>query len=524
VTGLSEHTTLNTTIFVVVLVVTLVLVYRVATRNATTADYFAARRSFGSGANGLAITGDYLSAGTILGGVGLAVLGGLDTMVVLVAAALTWPLGAVLFSEQPRNVGQYTISDVLAFRMRQRPVRAATATVTLVVSLLYLTSQMAAAGSMIALLLNVSSLLGKLVIITVVGTVMITYVLVGGMRGTTYVQIIKAALVLAAFALITVFLLGRFGFDIPHLLSQANSRTVPGREITRPGLLFPGTTAGRLDLISAVTGLVLGGATVPHVMMRYFTVSSGKQARKSAAWATLAICGFYLTLALLGYGALALVGGRTIATTSGGGNAALPLLAFEIGGSWLLGVICAVAFMATLAVVAGVTLTVSATVAQDVYGTLVKRGEADGPALIRVARIVAVLVGLLAIAAGTLAVKQNVALLVIIALSLSASALVAPILYTLYWRRFTTRGTVWAIWGGLLAGLVVVAFSHTVSGAPDAWLPQFDFAFVPIKNPAIIGVPASFLLGFLGTVLSRPENEGRTAELEVRALTGIGSS
>jgi cation/acetate symporter len=441
-----------------------------------------------------------------------------------IAAASTWPLAVLLFSQLPRNIGQYTVSDVIAFRMRQRPVRAATATATLVVSLVYLICQMAAAGSMMALLLNVQTRLGQLLIVSAVGLVMVTYVLVGGMRGTTYVQIIKAVLMLGATALMTVFLLGRFGFDFSALLGEAIERSAAGSRVTEPGLLFQGSGMGGLDLMSAFFGVLLGGATMPHVMMRYFAVPSGKQARKSAAWATFSICSFYMMLLVLGYGAVALVGGDTIRNAPGGENSALPLLAYEIGGPVLIGIICAIAFAATLAVVAGLTLTASATFAQDVYGAVFKRGEADGRSMIRVARTVAVLIGVLAVAGGTLAINQDAALLAIIALSLGAAVNVAPILYSIYWRRFNTAGALWSIWGGLVTGVALVALSPTVSGDPDSWLPQFDFALVPIRNPAIIAVPVSVLLGYLGTVLSRDDESGSYAELEVRSLTGIGAS
>jgi cation/acetate symporter len=349
-------------------------------------------------------------------------------------------------------------------------------------------------------------------------------VLVGGMKGTTWVQIIKAAILILSAALITVFLLGKFGFSFSNLLEAAAERSPMGEGLLEPGGQYGATDTSKLDFVSLSLALVLGVASLPHVLMRFYTVPNSREARRSVVWATSCMFVFYLCTLVIGFGAAALVGPDEIKGSPGGENSAAPLLALHIGGTLLLGIVSAVAFATILAVVAGLTITASASFAHDVYANIFKRGKADPAREVRVARLTAVAVGVLAIAGGILANGQNVAFLVALALAVAASANLSTLLYTLFWKRFNTTGTLWGIYGGLIACLVLVFFSPVVSGFPDSIVKGVDFHWFPLKNPGLVSIPFSFLCGFLGTMFSRSKTDPKLqAEMEVRSLTGIGS-
>ncbi|CAM3499000.1 cation acetate symporter [Kibdelosporangium persicum] len=516
---------LNMAVFGLFVVVTLVIVANVNRRHATANDYFTAGGAFGGGKNGLALSGDFLSAASFLGIAGAIAIHGYDGFLFSIGFLVAWLVNLLLIAELVRNTGRFTMGDVLSYRMRARPVRAAAATSTLVISFFYMLAQMAGAGGVVALLLGVHDGTGQAVVITVVGVVMMLYVLVGGMRGTTWVQIIKAAMLVLCVALMTVFLLGKFGFDLSALLRQAAANNVKGERILDPGGMFGRSGTSKLNFISLALALVLGAAGLPHVLMRFYTVPNAVQARRSVIWAVGTMTVFYLATLIIGYGASALVGSRRILSATGGQNSAAPLLAYEIGGTLLLGVVAAVAFATILAVVAGLTLTASASFAHDVYANIFKRGRANPGSEVRVARLTAVVVGGLAIAGGILANGQNVAFLVGLAFAFAASANLSTLLYSLFWRRFNTSGTLWGMYGGLVSCLALVAVSPVVSGRPWSLFPSVDFAWFPLSNPGIVSIPVSFVLGFLGTVLSRDKgDERKQAEMEVRSLTGLTPS
>ncbi|TCO56534.1 solute symporter family protein [Actinocrispum wychmicini] len=515
---------LNMVVFGAFVLVTLVIVTKVNRRKGSAADYFTAGAAFGGGKNGLALSGDFLSAASFLGIAGAIAIHGYDGFLYSIGFLVAWLVNLLLIAELVRNTGRFTMGDVLSYRMRARPVRAAAATSTLVISFFYMLAQMAGAGSVVALLLDVRDRTGQSVVIGVVGVVMMLYVLVGGMRGTTWVQIIKAAILVVCAVLMSVFLLGKFGFDFTALLDQAAHNNVRGDHVLAPGGMFGQSPTSKLDFVSLALALVLGAAGLPHVLMRFYTVPNAVQARRSVIWAVCTMTVFYLATLIIGYGASALVGSERILAATGGENSAAPLLAYEIGGTLLLGVVSAVAFATILAVVAGLTLTAAASFAHDVYANIFRNGRTDPAAEVRVARLTAVLVGALAIAGGILANGQNVAFLVGLAFAFAGSANLSTLLYSLFWRRFNTRGTLWGMYGGLVSCLVLVCLSPVVSGTPTSILPGVDFAVFPLSNPGIVSIPLSFVLGFLGTVLSRDRGEKRKqAEMEVRSLTGIGS-
>ncbi|WP_410653408.1 cation acetate symporter [Amycolatopsis sp. cmx-4-54] len=515
---------LNIAVFALFVAITLYVVYRVSTRNSSTSDYYAAGSAFTGRQNGIALSGDFLSAASFLGIAGAIAIHGYDGFLYSIGFLVAWMVDLLLIAELLRNTGRFTMGDVLSFRMKQRPVRAAAATSTLVISFFYMLAQMAGAGGLVALLLDIHGGIGQALVIGVVGVVMVLYVLVGGMKGTTWVQIIKATILLLTGALITVFLFGKFGFSFSNLLAAAADKSPLGDELLQPGGSYGKSEVTKLDFVSLALALVLGAAALPHVLMRFYTVPNSREARRSVVWATACMTLFYLCTLVIGFGAAALVGPEAIKNAPGGENSAAPLLALNIGGTVLLGVVSAVAFATILAVVAGLTITASASFAHDVYANIFKNGKAEPASEVRVARLTAVAVGAFAIVGGILANGQNIAFLVALAFAVAASANLSTLLYSLFWKRFNTTGTLWGIYGGLIASLVLVFFSPVMSGAADSIITGVDFHWFPLKNPGLVSIPFSFLCGFVGTFVGRSKADPvKHAEMEVRSLTGIGS-
>jgi len=526
---------LNIGIFLAFVIITLIIVVRVSKRATSGAsDFYTAGGGFTGPQNGIAISGDYLSAASFLGIAGAIALYGYDGFLYSIGFLVAWLVALLLVAELLRNTGRFTMGDVLAFRMRQRPVRAAAATSTLAVSFFYLLAQMAGAGGLVALLLDVTSKAGQSLVIAVVGVVMIAYVLIGGMRGTTWVQIIKAVLLIIGAAVMTIWVLALYGFNLSALLGDAVAKGgEAGAKLLGPGAQYGKSALTKLDFISLALALVLGTAGLPHILMRFYTVPTAKEARRSVQWAIGLIGLFYLFTLVLGYGAGALVGPAAINAAPGKANSAAPLLAYALGGTVLLGLIAAVAFATILAVVAGLTITASASFAHDIYANVIKRGEVDGKnEEVKVARITAVVIGIVAILGGILANGQNIAFLVALAFAVAASANLPTILYSLFWKRFNTSGALWSIYGGLVISIGLIIFSPVVSGKKDAngnltasMIQGVDFHWFPLDNPGIVSIPAAFLLGYLGTVLAKEKADpARYAEMEVRSLTGVGSA
>jgi cation/acetate symporter len=514
---------LNMTIFGLFVAITMVIVLRASRNNKTAADYYAAGRSFTGPQNGTAIAGDYLSAASFLGIVGAIAINGYDGFLYSIGFLVAWLVALLLVAELLRNTGKFTMADVLSFRLKQRPVRIAAATTTLAVCFFYLLAQMAGAGALVSLLLGIDDRLGQSIVITVVGALMILYVLVGGMKGTTWVQIIKACLLIAGAFVMTIWVLALYGFNLSALLGDA-AATAGNPEILNPGLQYGVSGTSKFDFISLALALVLGTAALPHVLMRFYTVPTAKEARRSVVWAIWLIGAFYLFTLVLGYGAGALIGPEAINAAPGGVNSAAPLLAFHLGGPLLLGVISAVAFATILAVVAGLTITAAASFAHDIYANVVRKGKVDADGEVKVARRTVVVIGVLSILGGIGAQGQNVAFLVALAFAVAASANLPTIIYSLFWKKFSTRGAVWSMYGGLAAAVVLIVFSPVVSGAETSMIPSADFAWFPLKNPGIVSIPLAFFLGWLGTVLDKTvEDPAKQAEMEVRSLTGVGA-
>jgi len=570
--------TLTMMLFVVFVAITMGITVWASrqTRNAT--DFYAGGRSFSGFQNGMAIGGDYMSAASFLGIAGIIALSGYDGFLYSIGFLVAWLVALLLVAELMRNSGKYTMGDVLAFRMRQAPVRTAASISTVVVSVFYLLAQMVGAGSLVALLLGIkadATFLGmsaetaKVATIVMVGALMIVYVVIGGMKGTTYVQIVKAFMLICGALLMTVLVLVAYKLNFSALLGSAAEKSGKGHAFLEPGLRYGKDFAGnptrtmvsKLDLISLGIALVLGTAGLPHILIRFYTVPNANAARKSVVWAIGIIGGFYLMTLALGFGAAALVGSAAISKQDPGGNTAAPQLAEALGerylggatgGAVLLAVIAAVAFATILAVVAGLTLASSSSLAHDLYANVIKRGETNDREEVRVARYAAFAIGAIAIVLAVFARTLNVAFLVAVAFAIAASANLPAILFSLFWRRFNTRGALWGICGGLIAAVGAVLLSpicwggtsnslapakltaaqaatcgvpadSTAVSNPTALFSCTAVAPIPFQNPGLISIPAGFILAAAGALSSRERNDEKFAELEVRSLTGAGA-
>ncbi|MFI8823313.1 cation acetate symporter [Streptomyces sp. NPDC053431] len=528
----TEHRPLIITLFAVFVAATLGITVWAGRQTRSASDFYAGGRQFTAFQNGLAVSGDYMSAASFLGIAGAIALFGYDGFLYSIGFLVAWLVALLLVAEPLRNSGRYTMGDVLAYRMRQRPVRTAAGTSTIVVSIFYLLAQMAGAGVLVSLLLGITSDAGKILIVALVGVLMIVYVTIGGMKGTTWVQMVKAVLLIAGALLMTFLVLLKFDFNISDLLGTAAERSTKGAAFLEPGLKYGASGTSKLDFLSLGLALVLGTAGLPHILIRFYTVPTAKAARKSVNWAIGIIGAFYLMTIALGFGAAALVGPAAIKAQNPAGNTAAPQLAEYLGGgvgttggAILLAVISAVAFATILAVVAGLTLASSSSFAHDIYANVIRKGKATEKEEMRAARWATVLIGAVAIVLGAFARDMNVAGLVALAFAVAASANLPTILYSLFWKRFTTTGALWSIYGGLVSSVFLVLFSPVVSGNPKtSMFKGVDFHWFPLENPGLISIPLGFLLGWLGTVLSKEEPDaGKYAELEVKSLTGVGA-
>ncbi len=518
---------LNISIFIIFIVVTLTVVIR-ATRKTSQkgTDFYTGGASFSGTQNGLAIAGDYLSAAAFLGVTGAIAVNGYDGFLYSVGFLIALLVALVLVAEPLRNTGRFTMADVLSFRLKQKPVRTAAAISTLAISLFYLVAQMAGAGGLVALLLGLDGGLAQAGVVALVGVLMIVYVLVGGMKGTTYVQMIKAVLLVGGSVIIALLTFWAVGGGINAVLEEAVANHPQGDAILVPGLQYGENTLTKIDFISLGLALVFGTAGLPHVLMRFYTVPTAREARRSVTWTIGIVALFFFLTVIMGYGAAALVGVDQIMAAPGGVNSAVLLLSAQVGGTIFMAIISAVAFATILAVVAGLAITASASVAHDLYNNVIRNGQATEQEQVRISRMTVVVIGVLAIVMGIGAMGQNIAFLVALAFGIAAAANLPTIIYSLFWRRFNTTGALFSIYGGLLISIILIIFSPAVSGDPAAMLGEnIDFAIFPMKNPSIIAIPAGFLLGIIGTYIGKPDNfPGLRAEMEVRSLTGIGAA
>ncbi|MDB4951886.1 MAG: sodium solute transporter superfamily [Gemmatimonadetes bacterium] len=535
--------------FLVFIALTLAITYWASRRTRTTADFYSAGRSITGFQNGWAVAGDYMSAASFLGIAGLIAFYGYDGFMYSVGWLVAYLTVLLLVAEPLRNTGKFTMADVLAFRLKTPAVRTVAAISTLVVSLFYMIAQMVGAGSLVSLLIPG---IGFNAAIVMVGVLMLVYVIFGGMLATTWVQIVKAVLLMAGTILLSVLVMARFGFSFGaffHAVAGVTGKfcevgalkdgVCPGgaapqvRDFTQPGLYYHGKW-GPLSLISLGVALIFGTAGLPHILVRFYTVKSAVAARTSVVWAMILIGSFYIMTTFLGFGAATLVGKAHIGLMKDGvlvpnQNLAAPLLAAEVGGPVFLSFVSAIAFATILAVVAGLTIASSSAFAHDIWFSVVKRGEKhDEREQVRVARIAAAVIGVLSIVLAIALRSLNVAFLVGLAFAVAASANVPAILLTLYWRRFNATGMVVGMLVGLVASLVLIVLSPAVMGVDPATAAARHLIqaapIFPLDNPALVSAPLGFLAAVLASLLTgSPAAEAGYDELNVRATTGVGA-
>ena len=508
----------NTTalgVFAVVVGITLIVTYIASKSVSTATDFWAAGRGLTGPQNGFAIAGDYMSAASFLGIAGLIFLFGFDGFLYSVGFLVAFLTVLFLLAERMRNSGKYTIADVLAFRMKQQPARAAAALGTLSVVAFYLIAQMVGAGVLIEGLVGIDFWLS----VVLTGAFMIVYVVAGGMLATSWVQIIKAFLLMGAAIVMTIWVLSRIGWNPIDLFRDARGQSAEGEAYLKPGLFL----STPLDTVSLGLGLVLGTAGLPHILMRFFTVPDAKAARSSVMWAMVLIGVFYVMTTALGFGARAILGqgGEEAAGTTG--NFAVPQLADELGGELFLAIIAGVAFATILAVVAGLVISASGAVAHDVWSNIVRKGRDSEKEEVWVAKIAAVGIGAIAIAIAVIGGEGlNVSFMVGLAFAVAASANFPALLLALTWRRFNTTGAVTGVLFGVISSVALVIISPTVWPGADS--EGGALSWYSLANPAIISVPLGFIGCWLGTMLSTESKAVRSFdELYVRSETGLGA-
>ena len=525
-TVLAEVNVEALSMFGVVLALTLGVTWWASKRVTSATSFWAAGRSITGPQNGFAIAGDYMSAASFLGIAGLIFLYGFDGFLYSVGFLVAFLTVLFLLAERMRNAGKYTIADVLAFRLRQRPARVAAATGTLAVAGFYLIAQMVGAGALFNALAGVDYNLA----ILLTGVFMLTYVIFGGMIATTWVQIIKAVLLMGGATAMTLFVLGKVGWNPVELFNRARDASPEGDAYLAPGLFL----ASPIDTVSLGLALVLGTAGLPHILMRFFTVPDAKAARSSVMWAMGLIGAFYIMTTALGFGARAFLGEEGVEAAGPGANLAAPNLAQFLGGGegtfggdLFLAVIAAVAFATILAVVAGLVISASGAVAHDVWSNVIRRGQDTEKSEVRVARIAAASIGLIAILIAIVGGKNlNVSFMVGLAFAVAASANFPSLLLALTWRRFNTTGAVAGVLTGTITSIALVIISPKVWPGPDS--EGGLLSFYDLANPGIVSIPLGFLACWLGTVLTsntRDEAEAEASfhELYVRSETGLGA-
>jgi cation/acetate symporter len=506
--------------FLLFVAATLMITYWAAKRTRSTSDYYAAGGGITGLQNGLAIAGDYMSAASFLGISGLVFLSGYDGLIYSIGFLIGWPLILFLIAERLRNLGRYTFADVASYRLAQLPIRTLSAFGALAVVALYLIAQMVGAGKLIQILFGLPYELA----VVIVGVLMMLYVTFGGMIATTWVQIIKAVLLLSGATFIALMVLNHVDFDLEQLFRQAIAVHDKGEAIMGPGTLV----SDPVSAISLGVALIFGTAGLPHILMRFFTVANAKQARRSVFFATGFIGYFYMLTFIIGFGAIVLISTNPDFLNAdggliGGNNMAAIHLSQAVGGDMFLGFISAVAFATILAVVSGLTLAGASAISHDLYASVIKKGEASSDKEIRVSRIATIVLGIVAIVLGILFEKQNVAFMVGLAFAIAASANFPILILSMYWHRLTTRGALVGGFAGLTTAIVLVILG------PIVWVDILGYAeaIFPYKYPALFSVLTAFVLIWLFSVTDNSERGKKERALFehqfIRSQTGIGA-
>ncbi|MBK6796508.1 MAG: cation acetate symporter [Acidobacteria bacterium] len=507
--------------FLAFIAITLLITWWAANKNTGSNAYFAAGRSLKAWQNGIAVAGDYMSAASFLGIAGIIAFQGYDGFMYSVGWLVAYLTVLLIVAEPLRNAGKYTMADVLAYRLSPRPVRGMGALSTLTVSTFYMIAQMVGAGALVSLLLKDTGISYSTAVIAI-GILMIVYVVFGGMLATTWVQIIKAILLMSGTILLSFLVLRHFNFSFSAFfdaISHVSYHDAKGNLVTQdfltPGLRYK-PPYGALDLISLGLALIFGTAGLPHILVRFYTVPDAQTARKSVVWAMVIIGLFYIMTTFLGFGAATIVG-RDFIAKNGGTNMSAPLLAQALAGDLFFAFISAIAFATILAVVAGLTISASTSFAHDFWSNVLHHGKERAPGEeVRVARVTAFVVGAISITiAILLGPNANVAFLVALAFAVAASANLPVIVLSLFWKRFNTRGAVAGLATGLISSLVLILISPSIMKSNPIF---------PLENPGIISIPLGFLGALFGTLSARePHAEQKFTELNVRATTGLGA-
>lgn len=497
-------------LFLAIVVLTLVITYYASKKTNTTSEFYTAGGGLTGWQNGLAIAGDYMSAASFLGIAGMIALNGFDGFFYSIGFLVAYLVVLYLVAEPLRNLGKYTMADMIAARFNNKKIRGVAALNSIAISIFYMIAQLVGAGALIKLLLGLDYTTSVLI----VGALMTVYVVFGGMTATSWVQIVKAVLLMVGTFVISVMVFAKFDFNLLKMFEHLQTATPLGEKFLNPGNKFK---IG-LDTISLNLALVLGTAGLPHILIRFFTVKDATTARKSVVYATWIIGIFYVMTVFLGFGAAAFVGA---ANMDPAGNMGAPLLAQSIGGNFLFAFISAVAFATILAVVAGLVLTAASAFAHDFYGHVLKGGKASEKKQMQMAKWASVGVSIISILLALFAQKLNVAFLVSLAFAVAASANLPVILFTIFWRRFNTAGAITGMLVGLFSALILVALS------PNVWNPEAGKAILvgealfPLPNPGIVSIPLGFLAAWVGTLLSSQRNDDKYDEILVKANTGM---
>ncbi|KSU48435.1 cation acetate symporter [Exiguobacterium indicum] len=503
-------------LFAAIVGLTLVITYFAARKTKTANDFYTADGGLTGAQNGMAIAGDYMSAASFLGIAGMIALAGFDGFFYSIGFLVAYLVVLYLVAEPLRNLGKYTMADMIAARFNASKVRGVAAMNSIAISIFYMIAQLVGAGALIELLLGIPYTTS----VIIVGILMTVYVVFGGMTATSWVQIIKAILLMAGTAVISFMVFAKFDFSIFKMFSEVKQATPLGDSFLNPGNKFKLP----LDTISLNLALVLGTAGLPHILIRFFTVKDAPTARKSVVYATWIIGAFYILTIFLGFGAAAFVGSEDIIAANAAGNMAAPLLAQALGGDLLFAFVAAVAFATILAVVAGLVLSAASAFAHDFYSHILRKGQATEKEQMTAARLASIAVALISMVLALFAQTMNVAFLVSLAFAVAASANLPVILLTIFWRRFNTGGAVTGMVVGLFSSLILVALS------PNIWAVDGSALFVgealfPLTNPGIVSIPLGFLGAIVGTLLTKSnEVAGNFERILVKANTGIDAA
>ena len=510
--------------FLVFVALTMGITYWAARRTKSAADFYTAGGGITGFQNGMAIAGDYMSAATLLGLTAMVFTSGYDGYIYMMAFFAGWPIILFLMAERLRNLGRFTFSDITAYRLDQGKIRTMAAVSSLTVVCFYLIAQMVGAGQLIKLLFG----LDYNVAIFAVGILMMVYVTFGGMVATTWVQIIKAGLLLAGGTLVMVLAFSQFGFSYSEMITRVTAVHKLGDKLMYPGSLL----ADPVTAISLGLGLMFGTAGLPHILMRFFTVTDAKEARKSVLYASGFVAYFFNVIFIMGLASIVIVGqnpeffegGDLQGKLIGGGNMVAMHLSKAVGGNMLLGFLAAVAFATILAVVSGLALAGASAISHDLYARVIKKGQVSETDEIRVSKYATVVLGLLAIVLGIALEKQNIAFMVGLAFGVAAAANFPVLILSMYWKGLTTRGALWGGYGGLVSAVLFVLFSKSV------WVDVLHnpAPLFPYTQPALFAMPVAFLLAYIfsktdSSVRARNEIDAFDDQY-VRAQTGYGAA